>query len=225
MSRFARVVIPGCPHHVTQRGNRRQVVFNKESEFEFYLELIDRFLNRYHVETTGYSLMPNHIHNVAIPLTPTSLAEGFGRLHNEFSRWQNVQYNRTGHLWQNRFYSCPMSEEHFWRALRYVELNPVRAGLVAHAWDWPWSSARAHVTGVDDTGLLKMDRWAARFDGKSWRAFLEEGMGRSEEQDEIRLATRTGRPLGNEGFILELESLTGRRLRLRKPGRKPKHRS
>jgi putative transposase len=105
-----------------------------------------------------------------------------------------------------------------------VELNPVRAGLVAQAWDWPWSSARAHITGVDDTGLLKMDRWAARFDGKSWRAFLEEGMGRREEQDEIRLATRTGRPLGSEEFISKLESITGRHLRIHKPGRRPKQR-
>ena len=96
-----------------------------------------------------------------------------GRLHNDFSRWQQIQRDLTGHLWQNRFFSCPLDEDHFWEALRYVELNPVRAGLVRNAWEWPWSSARAHVTGIDETGLLNMDLWRTRFDGNRWRIGFE----------------------------------------------------
>lgn len=100
-------------------------------------------------------------------------------------------------------------------------LAALRAGLVKHAWEWPWSSAQAHVTGVDKTGLLNMDLWKTRFDGNLWRLFLEEELESSDELDEIRLATRTGRPLGGENFLLHLEALTGRRFRQQKPGRKP----
>jgi putative transposase len=114
-----------------------------------------------------------------------------------------------------------MDEDHFWKALRYIELNPVRAGLVRHAWEWPWSSALAHVTGIDSTGLLNMELWKLHFDGKRWREFLEEGLGLSDEQNEIRSATRIGRPLGNDEFVRKLEQLTGRILRKQKPGSKP----
>ena len=222
MPRFARLVIPGLPHHVTQRGNRRQTVFHDDLEREIYLDLLSRNSKRYRLEIIGYSLMTNHTHNVSIPLTMTSLAKGFGRSHNDFSRWQNIRKNNVGHVWQNRYFSCPLDEDHFWKALRYIELNPVRAGIVKHAWDWPWSSARSHIKGFDSTGLLNMDVWNARFDAKRWREFLEEGLEETDEQDKIRLATRTGRPLGTEEFIENLEELTGRRLRKQKPGRKPK---
>ena len=105
-------------------------------------------------------------------------------------------------------------------ALRYIELNPVRAGLVKCPWEWPWSSALAHVTGRDTTGLLDMDLWRQRFNGNQWKTFLEAGLEEEGTNDLIRLATRTGRPLGSEEFILRLEALTGRRLRPQKPGPK-----
>ena len=143
-----------------------------------------------------------------------------GRLHNDFSRWQQIQRDLTGHLWQNRFFSCPLDEDHFWEALRYVELNPVRAGLVRNAWEWPWSSARAHVTGIDESGPINMDPWRTRFDGNRWRSYLEEGLKSTGDLDRIRLATRTGRPLGSDDFIRCLEALTGRSLRPKKRGPK-----
>jgi putative transposase len=113
-----------------------------------------------------------------------------------------------------------MDEDHFWKALCYVELNPVRAGLVRHAWDWPWSSARAHVTGKDETGLLTMDLWRTRFDGDQWKRFLEEGLNSTGDFERIRLATRTGRPLGSEDFVRRLEACTGRSLHPHKRGPK-----
>jgi putative transposase len=219
MARLARIVIPGCPHHVTQRGNNRQAVFFSDSDRDFYLERMCKFFKIYGVQTEGYTLLTNHTHNAAIPEKKWSLAKGFGKLHNDFSRWQNFKRDLTGHLWQSRFFSCPLDEDHFWKALRYIELNPVRAGLVKLPWDWPWSSAQAHVKGFDRTGLLDMHLWRSRFDGPKWRDFLEQGM-EADELDRIRTATKVGRPLGSEEFINKIEALTGRSIKPRKPGRK-----
>jgi putative transposase len=223
MPRVARIVIPGCPHHVTQRGNHRQRVFFTDSERDRYLALLRKYFEQFRVDTVGYDLMSNHVHHVLIPAAPDSLAKGLGHLHNDFARWQHVQRDLTGHLWQNRFFSCPLDEDHLWQALRYIELNPVRAGLVREPWDWPWSSAQAHVTGVDETGLLNMGLWRARFDGETWKSFLKEEMKEGGNLERIRTATRTGRPLGNHAFIERLETLTGRPLRPKKRG--PKRRS
>jgi putative transposase len=218
MSRLARVVIPGCPHHVTQRGNHRQQVFFSHKDFEMYLKLLRKYFPKYGITLIGFSLMPNHTHKIAVPHFPKSLAKGVGVLHNDFARWQQKLRDQTGHLWQNRFFSVPMDEDYFWRALRYAELNPVRAGLVRNASDWPWSSARAHVTGIDESGLLDMDTWRSRFDCDRWRNYLEEGCNSDREYDQIRKATRTGRPMGTDDFIEQLEKLTGKALRPRKRG-------
>ena len=220
MSRIARVVIPGRPHHVTQRGNRRQRVFSADDDYSLYLKLLHKYFAKYQIDMPGYCLMPNHSHEIAIPLLKTSLAKGVGILHNDFSRWQNIQRDQSGHLWQNRFFSNPMDDDYFWLALRYIELNPVRAGLVLYPWDWPWSSARAHVTGHDDTGLLHMDLWRSRFNGSQWKEFLKEGMKAEPEIDRIRQAVMTGRPLGSDDFVRRLELQTGRYLLPRKRGRK-----
>jgi len=222
MPRVARIVIPGCPHHVTQRGNHRHKIFFSDRERAFYLKLQRKYFSRHRVRSTGYALMTNHVHHVVIPELPTSLAMGLGRIHGDFSHWQQIRRDLTGHLWQNRFFSCPLDEEHFWAALRYVELNPVRAGLVRYAWEWQWSSARAHVTGIDETGLLDMDPWRSRFDPDTWKAFLEQGVHSHDEVHQLRHATRTGRPLGSDEFIGKLEVLTGRRLRPGKRGPKPR---
>jgi putative transposase len=186
-----------------------------------YLDLLRKYFPRHLVDLAGFSLMPNHVHHAVVPALENSLAKGVGLLHNDFSRWQNIQTNKSGHLWQNRFYSNPLDEDHYWMALRYIELNPVRAGLVKFAWDWPWSSARAHVTDVDDTGLLNMELWRKRFDKNQWREFLLEGVGLKKEINAIRQANRTGRPLGNDDFIRHLEKITGRTLLPRKRGPKP----
>jgi putative transposase len=220
MPRIARVVIPGCPHHVTQRGNHGHRVFFNDSDCELYLKLLQKYFEKYQVGMVGYVLMSNHTHLILIPTRTNSLAKGVGLLHNDFSRWQLIRQNTKGHLWQSRFFSTPMDEDHFWEALRYIELNPVRAGIVRNAWEWPWSSARAHVTGIDTTGMLQMDLWSKNFYGKQWKEFLAEGLREDEEIEHIRISTRTGRPLGSKDFINKLEKMTGRTLSPGKRGPK-----
>ena len=212
MTKIARVVIPGLPHHVTQRGNHRQKVFFSDRDREIYMKLMRKYFKKHKLDLIGYSLMPNHVHHSVVPTLKSSLAKGVGLLHNDFSRWLQIQHGQTGHLWQNRFYSNPMDDTHCWMALRYIELNPVRAGLVRDPWDWPWSSARAHVTGVDETGMLDMELWGKYFNKTSWREFLLEGTDKAEEMGRIRRANKTGRPLGSDDFIRNLEEITGRRL-------------
>lgn len=113
MPRVARVVIPGYPHHVTQRGNHRQTVFFADTERDFYLTLLRKYFALFQVQMTGFALMTTHVHHILVPELPTSLAKGVGRLHNDFARWQQIQRDLTGHLWQNRFFSCPLDEDHF----------------------------------------------------------------------------------------------------------------
>jgi putative transposase len=216
-----RVVIPGRPHHVTQRGNHRQKVFFSDNDRQTYMNLMRKYFRKYQIEVIGYALMPNHVHHALIPALANSLAKGVGVLHNDFSRWQQIQRDQTGHLWQNRFFSNPMDDTYSWMALRYIELNPVRAGLVRNAWDWPWSSARAHITGADESGMLNMELWSKYFDKISWKEFLLEGFDQTDEIDLIRLTNRTGRPLGSEDFIRRLEKITGRSLFPKKRGPKP----
>jgi putative transposase len=157
--------------------------------------------------------MGNHVHLVPIPEFETSLAKAVGRTNNDFSRWQNVQCNRTGHLWQARFYSCPVDLVSLWDVMAYVELNPVRAGLVERPEDWVWSSARAHASGRDETGLLNMGLWEECFTPVSWAEFLRQKQQDKELKQRIRTATQTGRPLASEEAVRRLEVSFGRRLR------------
>ena len=130
MPRIARVVAVAVPHHVTQRGNNRQQVFFTDSQRCLYLALLRQHAQRNHLEILGYCLMPNHVHAIVAPLVQTSLGHTFGRARSAYSRHLNRARNRSGHLWQNRFYSAPLGESHLIAALRYVDLNPLRAGLV-----------------------------------------------------------------------------------------------
>jgi putative transposase len=146
--------MPGWPHPVTRRGNHRQIVFYHDKDHRVYLEILAKYKTLYHFSLSGYSLMTNH--NVLIPEFDDSMAKGIGRTNNDFSRRQNVRCSRTGHLRQARFYSCPFEFASLAEVLAYIELNPVRAGIVKRPEDWKRSSARAHLMGIDKTGLLDM---------------------------------------------------------------------
>ena len=135
--RRARVVFPGLPHHATQRGNNRQQLFFAPEDYRYYLELLADHARRFGVEVLGYCLMPNHVHLIAAPESEASLARALGRTHSEFALALNRTEGRTGHVFQNRFFSCVLGGTHLLRALRYVERNPVRAGLAAVAWGGP----------------------------------------------------------------------------------------
>lgn len=216
MARFARIVIPGIPHHVTQRGNRRQEVFFSAVDYRRYLELLTDHAREAGTEIWAYCLMPNHVHLMLVPGDEDGLHRALQEAHRRYTRFVNLQHDWTGHLWQGRYASCPMDEAHTLMAARYVELNPVRAGLVERAEDWAWSSARGHLAGEDD-GVMRADALGALV--PDWRAFLDEGLA-DEHAERLRMGERTGRPLGSPYFIEALESRTGRDLQKQKPGRK-----
>jgi putative transposase len=217
MSRIARVVVPGCPHHIVQRGNRRQTVYFNDQDKVTYLELFSAHKDKAGIEIWAYCLMDNHVHFVAVPLDKTSLARGIGIVHKEYTRMIHFREDWRGYLWQGRFFSVPLSDQYLYRALRYVERNPVRAGLVSNAEDYRWSSASAHVFNSKDP-LLSKDSLFLGID--DWAAYLAEDD--TKDREIILRHTSTGRPLGDDAFIARIEQTTGRILRKQKPGPKPK---
>jgi putative transposase len=223
MPRIARIVYPGVPYHITQRGNNRQDIFFVDDDREAYLEILGREAARYGLEVLGYCLMTNHVHLVAVPHATESLAKAVGRTDFLYTRYINRLHGRSGHLWQNRFFSCALDEEHLWPALVYVDRNPVRAGLVRQADDWPWSSARVHLGKADAAGLVDRAAWAKRAAGVAVAALLRRDED-AEMLGRLRAAARTGRPLGSDAFLAKLERALGRRLRPGPLGRPKKPR-
>jgi len=218
MPRVARVTIPGAPHHVTQRGNNRQVVFRTDDDRRAYLALLREQAEAYGLEVLGYCLMANHAHLVVVPRGPDSLAKAIGRTHWLYAQYVNRRRRRSGHLWQGRFFSCALDEARGWEVLRYVERNPVRARIVRCAWRYPWSSAAAHCGAAASGGLLAGDRWRRAWDAGRWKEWLRQPEG-EEHVRALRVSTSTGRPLGSDSFLSKLERTLGRRLRPRPVGR------
>ena len=217
MPRFPRLVVPDYPHHVTQRGNRRQPIFFNDSDYAAYLDLLALQLPAAEVDVLAYCLMPNHVHLILIPRRADSLARLLRKTHACYAQQINQEHGWQGHLWQERFHSFVMDEEHLIVAARYVELNPVRAGLCRRPEGWRWSSVHFHMHEHADP-LITTGGMRAYVD--DWRSYLGDALTRS-EIDRLRQHTSTGRPAGDRQFIAELEYLTGRRLVRRKPGPKP----
>jgi len=218
MARLPRVVVVDVAHHVTQRGNGRHFILKSDSERMVYLDLLRQAVREHELSVVGYCLMSNHVHVVVIPRRQEALAEAFHHVHGRFASYWNVSHASSGHVWQGRFYSCPMDPGHLWTALRYAELNPVRAGRVAEAAAWPWSSAAAHCGTADPDACLEMSAWRKAWPEASWKSFLQQGETES-ELFAIRRATHTGRPLGEAEFVQTLELKTLRRLTPQKGGR------
>ena len=222
MARLPRVVIAEVAHHVTQRGNARQVIFSDDGDRIVYLELLREQCQLYPVSLLGYCLMSNHVHLVAVPHTSEALAQSLKQTHGRYASYWNARQLSSGHVWQGRFYSCPLDESHLWKALRYVELNPVRAGMVTAPELWKWSSAAAHCGFTDPDPLLEIARWSKRWSVPEWRAFLSVAET-SDDLNTFRRFTHTGRPLGSTEFVAALEEHTRRTLAPRKAGRRKKH--
>ena len=216
MARMARVVIPHYPHHVTQRGNRRQKTFFCDDDYCCYLELMSEFCRQSGTEVWAYCLMPNHVHLVMVPRDEDGLRASLGEAHRRYTRHINFRQGWRGHLWQERFHSFTMDEQYLLATVRYVERNPVAAKLCVEPQDWAWSSARAHLSGADDilVQVKPMLNLVA-----NWEEYLT-GKEPSGSVDSIKQHTRTGRPLGSQIFVDQLEALTGRNLAPKKPGRK-----
>jgi REP-associated tyrosine transposase len=218
MARLARVVAPGIPHHVTQRGNRRQTVFFGDDDYAAYRALLAEGCQAAGVAVWAYCLMPNHVHLILTPSDADGLRAALGETHRRYTRHVNQREGWRGYLWQGRFASSPMDEAHLLACARYVELNPVRAQLARRARDWRWSSARAHLAGKDDA-LVRVRPLLAL--APDWPGFLAAGLSR-EDHAAIRAGERTGRPLGSPRFVARLEKRLARPLARRKPGPKPK---
>ena len=218
MARLARLVVPGLPHHVTQRGNRRQQTFFCDDDYATYVELMSDWCKERGVAIWAYCLMPNHVHLIAVPRSEDGLARAIGEAHRRYTRRINFREQWRGYLWQGRFASFVMDEPYLLAAARYVELNPVRASLVAHAGDWRWSSAKSHLSGRDDR-LVQVAPMLAMV--PDWRSFLDSAIPEEELRD-LREHGRTGCPLGSATFVERLERAIGRILRPQKPGRPSK---
>ena len=223
MPRTVRIVIPGLPYHLTHHGVSDQQVFLDDEDCTAYLALLKHYSTMYGLQVLAYCLMPTHLHLAGIPTTATTLADTLSLAQSGYTKHFNRRYHRRGSLWYERYYACPLEGAHLLNALRYIERNPVRAGLVNHAWEYPWSSATAHVTGLDPTGILDMDWWYRHFDGDSWREELHHPEDTT-WQEQLRASTRSGRPFGSDAFVTHLEQLTGRPLHAPPHGRPKKHR-
>ncbi len=197
MPRKYRIVVPERPHHVIQRGNHRQQVFYYPGDKILYLKLLKEQVDKHKVEVWAYCLMDNHVHLILVPKTSEGLAKAVAETNRRFTCQINKRYGWRGYLWQGRFISFVMDEIYLVRTLRYVENNPVRAGMVEKAWDYLWSSARHHVQGVED--LLLSHCPAAALIG-DWKEYLI----KPEIDDmlsEIRRRNLNGLPLGEDGFL------------------------
>jgi putative transposase len=218
MARMARLVVPGFPHHVTQRGVRQMDVFVGEGDFRAYLSLVKESCSAAGTQVWAYCLMTNHVHLLMVPSTEDGLRAALGEAHRRYTRMVNFRDNCRGHLWQERFHSFVMDDKRALICARYIELNPVRAGMVAKPEDYTWSSAAAHLSGKDDS-LVRVEPLLSRI--PDWRVFLEGGV-EDAEQKRLRQHSNTGRPLGSEEWISELETQTGRHLKPVSPGRPKK---
>ena len=216
MPRVARIVVPGIPYHITQRGNRREDVFFCDGDRNVYLKLLLEYARKHGLAVKGYCLMTNHLHVVAVPERESTLGEVFKPVHLRYAQHVNWSQGITGRLWQGRFFSCALDDAHYLKALRYVERNPVRAGLVVRAADYPWSSAAAHCGLRDD--VLAGDIAELAEQVGSWRDYLEDE-GLPDETEQLRQHTRTGRPLGGTMFLNLIETMLNRPVRPRKAGR------
>ena len=214
------MVVAGLPHHVTQRGNRREAIFFEDGDHDIYRAICSPSrLVEQESRYWAYCLMPNHVHLILTPTRADGLGLAVGEAHRRYTNFINARGRWTGHLFQSRFASVAMDEAHLMAAVCYVNLNPVRARLVSRAENWPWSSARAHLAGVDDNLVIVrpvLDRTSCFAD-----LLLQD---RAEDFAALRRSEGSGRPLGTAEFVTGLERLLGRPIARRSPGPKPANR-
>jgi putative transposase len=221
MPRIARIVIPDVPHHITQRSNNKQDVFFVDDDKKAFLGFLKEQSAKFGLIIDGFCLMTNHIHLIVTPRKEDSLAKIIGRTNLLYTQYINYMHGRGGHLWQNWFFSCPMDTNYFFKALCYMEQNPVRARMVRFPWTYRWSSAGFHTGKDDEFDLMDKVRWKEQSWGLDWKKVLQEKMEKS-DLNRLRVYNRTGRPLGTDKFISKIEVMCGRRLRALPIGRPKK---
>lgn len=221
MPRTSRIVAPGYPHHIMQRGNNQAPVFLDDEDRRRYLELIAEYSQQYSLDLWSYCLMDNHLHLLAVPQHERSLAKGIGLANQVYTQHFNRKYTQSGRVWQNRFFSCVVAPQHYlWAVVRFIVNNPLATGRCKKAEDYPWSSAKAHLLGIEDS-LLSVSAWLDEQDVRGFRDFIKEQ--NSFIDDVIRRATSTGRPFGSDAFVSMLEEKLQVRIKARPVGRPRKH--
>ena len=223
MSRQSRIIIPGLPHHVTQRGVRRQDVFFTPDDREYYLKWFQQTADKCEVHTLAYCLMTNHVHFIVVPSHERSLAQLFKSLHVRYACYLNAHHNWTGHAWQARFFSSTLDGEYLWTAIRYVEQNPVRASMVRHAIDYPWSSAQGHCGQKNDPMLTGNSHWTTILsEVKDWHLWLS-SQESHEKVNTLRARSARDLPCASDPFLKTLEVTFNRSFRLQPRGRPQKN--
>lgn len=218
MARIARIALEGIPYHITQRGNGRQQVFFDDFDYSLYLDWFAEYSADAGLRVWAYCLMPNHVHVIAVPERPESMASVFARTHAGFARYFNLKRRSCGHVWQSRYFSCPLEPSHLWRAVAYVERNPVRAGMVEQADCYRWSSAAARL-GSGGGEFLDLRPWQAEYTSSQWWNVLCSGVDEEAFGRRLQEASRRGRPLGQSWFTGELELRLGRAVQPMPAGR------
>ena len=222
MPRRPRLVCQGMPHHVTQRGNYQQNVFESQEDFRRYCYLVLEYQAEYKIDVISYCLMRNHVHFIVIPETKEGLSGFISVVHMNYSKYKNSINNKKGHLWQSRFFSSVLDDKYLFHAVRYVEQNPLRAGIVHYPWDYIWSSAREHVH-LEKAPIIKTvhaEKIQSMLGRGNWREYLS-----NEDldlNDLIRAKTKRGSVLATEDFIKDMEQKLGRPLADYKQGRPKK---
>lgn len=219
MPRLARTVCAQVPHHITQRGNRREDVFFTDEDRQAYLDWLKEYAEKYKVEILAYCLMTNHLHLIVVPAAEQGLQQVLKPLHMRYAQRFNRTQGWKGHVWQGRYFSSALDDDYLWAAIRYVERNPVRAKMVRKAENYRWSSAGGHCGLRQDALLTKKPYWCGQFDGiGDWSAWLTEG-DEAEKLGVLRRNIEKGLPCGSDKFIHKLEKMTGKALQYRPRGR------
>lgn len=218
MPRRLRVIIPGIAHHIVQRGNNRQFILEQEEDFSTYCYLIGKYTDKYDVAVLAYCLMNNHVHFIMVPKDVSGISHLFNTVHMRYAQYKNYKRGTSGHLWQGRFFSCVLGGDHLFKAIRYVEQNPVRAGMVRLPWEYQWSSAKWHV-GRPTKKFIKLENCSI-VDRKYWKQYLLSADNRTD--DVIRRKTQKGKAFASEEFISYWEDKLQCVLRELKPGRRKK---
>ena len=227
MPRSPRIVLAGYPHHVVHRGHNRRAIFKTPGDYSSYLDSLRELKGLYAVEVQAYCLMPNHVHLLLVPAVPDAMGSLMKRLAGRHTARLNAREDRTGALWEGRYYSSLVARDSYHQEChRYIELNPVRAALVADPAVYRWSSCR-YRAGAENAAWLDFDPWFMAL-GPSpierWRAyeaFLAEGV----QEDRLKLireAVRRGQLTGDMDFAARVAGTIGRLVPQRGPGRPKK---
>lgn len=219
MPRSARFVLSGHPFHLTHRGNNKRQIFYSDEDRRKYLFWFEEARQKWKVRVLSFCLMSNHVHFIAVPESDFSLAKMIHTVHRRYAYYLNQKYGHSGHLWEGRYYSCVLDDNHLMAAIRYVERNPVRANIVRKPWDWVWSSAREHLDL--EKNIISLGDINRFFSIPRWREYIDQ-VESEEDLDQIRKQTMAFKAWANDDFRETVKQQYGIDLFLNERGRPKK---